>query len=179
VEPLPDFGSATITVVPVPGNAPEDVVVDGEGQIWTGVDDGRIVRISPQSGEATVVGDTGGRPLGLHVARDGRLLICDSPRGLLAMDRTSGTFETLADEVDNRELKFCSNVTETEDGTIYFTESTSAFTYADYMAALLEARGRGSLFRRLLRKTGKETPWPRDSSAATAKPRSRKRKSRK
>ena len=61
-------------------------MVDGEGQIWTGVDDGRIVRISPESGETTVVGDTGGRPLGLHVARDGRLLICDSPRGLLAMD---------------------------------------------------------------------------------------------
>ena len=145
---LPEFASASITVVPVPGDAPEDVVVDAEGRIWTGVVDGRIVRISPDSGEATVVGDTGGRPLGLHVARDGRLLVCDSPRGLLAMDTETGTFETLADEVDNRKLRFCSNVTETADGTIYFTESTSAFTYADYVAAILEARGRGSLFRR-------------------------------
>ena len=148
MDPLPDFGAAEITVVPVPGNAPEDVVVDAEGQIWTGVDDGRIVRISPESGETTVVGDTGGRPLGLHVARDGRLLICDSPRGLLAMDTGTGKFETLVGEVDGRQLRFCSNVTETADGTIYFTESTSAFTYADYMAAILEARGRGSLFRR-------------------------------
>ena len=148
MDPLPDFGAAEITVVPVPGNAPEDVVVDGEGQIWTGVDDGRIVRISPESGETTVVGDTGGRPLGLHVARDGRLLICDSPRGLLAMDTGTGTFETLVDEVDGRKLRFCSNATETPDGTVFFTESTSAFTYADYMGAILEARGRGSLFRR-------------------------------
>jgi sugar lactone lactonase YvrE len=148
VDPLPDFGAAEITVVPVPGNAPEDVVVDGEGRIWTGVDDGRIVRISPDSGETTVVGDTGGRPLGLHVARDGRLLICDSPCGLLAMDPGTGEFETLVDEVDGRQLRFCSNVTETADGTVFFTESTSAFTYADYMAAILEARGRGSLFRR-------------------------------
>jgi sugar lactone lactonase YvrE len=148
VDPLPDFASASITIVGVPGNAPEDVVVDADGQIWTGVDDGRIVRISPESGESTVVGDTGGRPLGLHIARDGRLLICDSPRGLLAMDRSTGRWQTLADHVDNRHLRFCSNVTETADGTIYFTESTSAFTYADYMAAILEARGRGSLFRR-------------------------------
>jgi sugar lactone lactonase YvrE len=148
VDPLPEFRPASITVVPVPGNAPEDVVVDAEGQIWAGVDDGRIVRISPASGEATVVADTGGRPLGLHVARDGRLLICDSPRGLLAMDRDTGELETLVDEVDGRRLQFCSNVTETADGTIYFTESTSAFTYADFMAAILEARGRGSLFRR-------------------------------
>ena len=57
-------------------------------------------------------------------------------------------FETLVDEVDGRRLQFCSNVTETADGTIYFTESTSAFTYADFMGAILEARGRGSLFRR-------------------------------
>jgi sugar lactone lactonase YvrE len=148
VDPLPEFASAPITVVPVPGNAPEDVVVDDDGQIWTGVDDGRIVRISPESGETTVVGDTGGRPLGLHVARDGRLLICDSPRGLLAMDTGSGKFETLVDEVDGRQLRFCSNATETPDGTIYFTESTSAFTYEHSLAGVLEARGRGSLFRR-------------------------------
>jgi sugar lactone lactonase YvrE len=147
VDPLPEVPSANLTVVPVPGNAPEDVVVDGDGQIWTGVDDGRIVRISPD-GRPTVVANTGGRPLGLAVARDGRLLICDSPRGLLAMDTGSGKFETLVEEVDRRHLQFCSNVTEMPDGTLFFTESTSAFTYAHYIGALFEARGRGSLFRR-------------------------------
>ena len=147
VDPLPDFGPADLTVVPVPGNAPEDVVVDAAGNIWTGVDDGRIVRISPD-GQPTVVGETGGRPLGLAVARDGRLLVCDSPRGLLAMDTDSGKFETLVEEVDGRHLQFCSNVTETPDGTIYFTESTSAFTYPHFKGAIMEARPRGSLFRR-------------------------------
>lgn len=147
VDPLPQFASADLTVVPVPGNAPEDVVVDAEGQIWTGVDDGRIVRITPD-GRATVVGTAGGRPLGLHVARDGRLLVCTSPGGLLAMDPGSGTFETLVEEVDGRKLQFCSNVTELADGTIYFTESTSAFTYEHFKGAVLEARPRGSLFRR-------------------------------
>ena len=39
-------------------------------------------------------------------------------------------------------------MTETPDGTIYFTESTSAFTYAHFKGAVLEARPRGSLFRR-------------------------------
>lgn len=147
VDPLPQFASADLTVVPVPGNAPEDVVVDAEGQIWTGVDDGRIVRITPD-GRATVVGTAAGRPLGLHVARDGRLLVCTSPGGLLAMDPGSGTFETLVEEVDGRKLQFCSNVTELADGTIYFTESTSAFTYEHFKGAVLEARPRGSLFRR-------------------------------
>jgi sugar lactone lactonase YvrE len=147
IDALPDLPSAELTVVPVPGNAPEDVVVDAAGNIWTGVDDGRIVRISPE-GRTAVVGNTGGRPLGLAVAKDGRLLVCDSPRGLLAMDTDSGKFETLVEEVDSRHLQFCSNVTEMPDGTIYFTESTSAFTYAHFKGAVLEARPRGSLFRR-------------------------------
>ena len=148
VDPLPDFPAADVTVVPVGGDGPEDIVVDDDGQLWTGLVDGRIVRISPNGGETTVIGETGGRPLGLAVARDGRLLVCTSPGGLLAMDTDTGKFETLVDEVDGRRLQFCSNVTEMPDGTIYFTESTSAFTYAHYMGALFEARGRGSLFRR-------------------------------
>jgi sugar lactone lactonase YvrE len=152
VDTLPDFGPADLTVIPVPGKAPEDVVVDGDGNIWTGVDDRRIVRICPD-GEATVVGETGGRPLGLAVARDGRLLVCTSPGGLLAMNTDSGKFETIVDQVDGRRLQFCSNVTEMPDGTIYFTESTSAFTYANYIGAFFEARGRGSLFR---------ARWPTD-----------------
>jgi sugar lactone lactonase YvrE len=66
--------------------------------------DGRIVRISPDGGEQTVVADTGGRPLGLHVARDGRVLICDCDRGLLALDPRSGTLEVLVDHVEGRPL---------------------------------------------------------------------------
>jgi sugar lactone lactonase YvrE len=99
-----------------------------------------------------VLADTGGRPLGLAVARDGRLLICDSHRGLLALDTVTGVFEELVTEVDvdggRRALTFCSNVVEASDGTIYFTESTSKFHYEYYKGAIVEARGTGSLFRR-------------------------------
>jgi streptogramin lyase len=147
VDPLPDLPGATVTVVPVPGDGPEDVVVDADGQLWAGLLDGRIVRISPDGGERAVVADTGGRPLGMHVARDGRLLICDSYRGLLAMDRASGKLTTLVEAVDGRPLRFCSNVTETSDGTIYFTESTRAFHFEHFLGAILEARGNGGLFR--------------------------------
>ena len=122
-------------------------MVDADGQLWAGLLDGRIVRISPDGGERAVVADTGGRPLGMHVARDGRLLICDSYRGLLAMDRASGKLTTLVEAVDGRPLRFCSNVTETSDGTIYFTESTRAFHFEHFLGAILEARGNGGLFR--------------------------------
>ena len=148
IDPLPKFPSAELTVIPVPGDAPEDVVVDADGNIWTGLIDGRIVRISPDGTGATVVGETGGRPLGLTVARDGRLLICDSPRGLLALDPATGKADVLVDEIDGRKPLFCSNVVELADGTIYFTESAKDFTYAHFKGPILEARGAGTLNRR-------------------------------
>lgn len=147
VDPLPDVPSADVTVVPLPGNGPEDVVVDATGHLWSGLEDGRIVRIPTDRGDPDVVADTGGRPLGMHVARDGRVLICDSYRGLLALHPDSGTLETLAESVAGRPLMFCSNITETSDGTIYFTESTCDYRYEHFQAAVLEGRGRGGLFR--------------------------------
>lgn len=148
VDPLPDFPSADLTVVSVPGDAPEDVVVDGDGQIWAGLIDGKIVRIPPDGDTPVIVAEIGNRPLGLHVARDGRLLICSSPGGLLALDPATGAVEPLVSDVDGRALQFCSNVTELADGTIYFTESTSAFTYEHFLGPIFEARNRGSVFRR-------------------------------
>lgn len=146
VDDLPEFGPVELTIVPMPGDGPEDVVADADGRLWTGLVDGRIVRVAPDGG-ATVVAETGGRPLGMHVARDGRVLICDSHGGLLALDPATGTLSTLVESVQGRPLMFCSNVTETADGTIYFTESTSRFHYEHFGAAVLEARGSGSLFR--------------------------------
>jgi sugar lactone lactonase YvrE len=64
------------------------------------------------------------------------------------MDRTSGNIEVLVDSVDFRPLNFCSNVVELPDGTIYFTQSTAKFTYANFKGAIIEARGDGGLFRR-------------------------------
>lgn len=122
-------------------------MVDTAGFLWTGLEDGRIMRIPTDGGQPTVVTDTGGRPLGLHIARDDRVLICDSHRGLLVLDSTDGTLDVLVESVAGRRLKFCSNVTETADGTVYFTESTSDFTFAQFTAPIVEARARGSLFR--------------------------------
>ena len=146
VDSLPTFPSAQLALIRVPGGEPEDVVVDAEGCLWMGALDGSIVRL-PAGGGPEVVANTGGRPLGLAVARNGRLLICDSPKGLLALNTTTGEIDTLVDSVGGRRLQFCSNVTETADGTVYFTESTSGFTVADYVGAILEARGDGRLHR--------------------------------
>jgi sugar lactone lactonase YvrE len=147
IDALPPQAARPVTVVPVGGAGPEDVVVDADGNLWTGLLDGRVVRCAPDGTGATTVADTGGRPLGLHVARDGRVLICDSHRGLLALDPTSGRIDVLVSAIAGRPLRFCSNVTETADGTIYFTESTSEFGFEHFLGAVLEGRGTGGLYR--------------------------------
>lgn len=144
--PAPDPAPA-LTVVDIPGTAPEDVVAGADGTIFTGVEDGRIIAIDPGGGPR-VLTDTGGRPLGLAVTRDGRLLICDSHRGLLRCDPATGQLESLVTEVAGRNLTFCSNAVEAADGTIFFTESTDRFHYEHYKGSVIEARGSGSLFAR-------------------------------
>lgn len=142
-DPTPLLG-----VVDIPGTAPEDVVAAADGSIWTGVEDGRIIRVNPDGSHPQVVADTGGRPLGLAFTHDGALLICDSHRGLLRCEPKTGQLTTLVSEVAGTPLTFCSNAVESSDGTIYFTESTNRFHYEQYKAAVIEARGSGSLLRR-------------------------------
>ncbi|MGY4710290.1 SMP-30/gluconolactonase/LRE family protein [Mycolicibacterium sp. CBM1] len=146
VAPLPEFGPAELTIVGLPGAQPEDIVLDADGALWTGLVDGRVVRIDADGG-TTTVGTTTGRPLGMTVSRDGRLLIATSPGGLVAMDRGTGELTVLVESVAGRRLQFCSNVAELPDGTIYFTESTAKFSFEHFKGAILESRGDGALFR--------------------------------
>ena len=121
------------------GTGPEDVVIDGDGSVWTGVADGRIVRW--RGGDRTaaeVVADTHGRPLGLELHPDGRLVVCDADRGLLALDPATGSLEVLADRVGGRCLRFTNNAAVAADGRVFFTDSSTRTTVHDYRRDLLE-----------------------------------------
>jgi sugar lactone lactonase YvrE len=135
-----------LTVLHVNGHGTEDVVVDDKGQVFTGVDDGRILRLTADGRRLDTIADTGGRPLGIELHPDGRLLICDAFRGLLLADRASGDIEVLVPA--GPELLFCNNAAVTGDGTIYFTDSSSRFDLRHYKADLIEHSGTGRLLRR-------------------------------
>lgn len=147
---------------PLVGGPAEDVVVDADGRhLLVGVDDGGILRIDPATGAFRRIADTGGRPLGLLSARDGSLLVCDADRGLLRITDLpepgdastgapagTGTVTVLVAEADGVPLRFCSNVTEEADGTLWITQSSTRFSFPQYMGAVLEHRGSGRLLRR-------------------------------
>ncbi|MFE9369938.1 SMP-30/gluconolactonase/LRE family protein [Streptomyces sp. NPDC006711] len=131
---------------------PEDVVFDREGRVLTGVDDGRVLRIVLPGARrpATIeqVGHTHGRPLGLELLPDGRLLVCDAHRGLLRLDPEGNrSAEVLADSVAGSPLRFCSNAVAATDGTIYFTVSSRRHGLDDWLSDILEHEPTGLLVR--------------------------------
>lgn len=132
----------------LPAAGPEDVVLDTQGRVLTGLADGRVVRVDPADGSVQTLAETGGRPLGLEVCPDGSVLVCDSRRGLLRID-TSGAVEVLVASVDDGPLNFASNVVFDEtDGSMYFSASTRRFDLEHYLGDILEHSGTGRLFRR-------------------------------
>ena len=88
-----------IGVGQLPG--PEDVELDAEGNIYTGLADGRIVRIRKDTGAIETVRSTGGRPLGLRFGKEGVLYVADTDKGLLSIDR-EGRISVLATEAEGR-----------------------------------------------------------------------------
>lgn len=142
-QPLPPM-----RVIPIPGTGPEDVAVDADGWIVTGVEDGRIWRLSPDGLRINQLADTGGRPLGIEIFPDGDLLVCDAYKGLLRVDRASGGLTTLVSQLAGEPLGVCNNAAIAADGTIYFSDSSQRFGLEHYRADLLEHSGTGRLLRR-------------------------------
>ncbi|MBO0840226.1 MAG: SMP-30/gluconolactonase/LRE family protein [Sciscionella sp.] len=131
-----------LNLLPVNGIGPEDVLVDDNGDVFTGVDDGRILRLAGR--DVHTIADTSGRPLGIEHAGDGRLIVCDAERGLLRVDPTRGVIETLLERTANG-IGVCNNAAVGADGCVYFSDSSQRFPLRDWMADLWEHSGTGRL----------------------------------
>lgn len=136
-----------LEIVRVPGIGPEDVVLDAQGRIITGLSDGRILRISEEGRRIDTIANTHGRPLGIELFPDGRLLVCDARVGLLRVDPESGQVEVLLNQVAGKRLLFCNNAAIAGDGTIYFSDSSRRHGIDYWRADIVEHSGTGRLLR--------------------------------
>jgi sugar lactone lactonase YvrE len=137
-----------VTLIPIGGHGPEDVVLDAQGRIYTGVDDGRILRYTSDGSGTVTIADTGGRPLGLELYGDDELLICDARAGLLVVPLAGGTPSVLATSALGLDFVFCNNAAVASDGTIYFTDSSRRFGIDNWRDDLIEQTAGGRLLRR-------------------------------
>lgn len=135
-------------LIPLPGVGPEDVVMDAEGWLLVGVDDGGLLRVDPASGEVRVLAQLEGRPLGLEVERDGHVLACVSPGGVVRIDPATGAVTALITSFEGKPLPFCSNVVAAADGSLFVSTSSARYTIRQWRLDIVEHRPSGVLLRR-------------------------------
>jgi sugar lactone lactonase YvrE len=126
-------------------SGPEDVVVDSEGRIYGGTQDGKIVRIL-KDGNVETFAETGGRPLGLAFDSKGRLIVADAYKGLLSVD-AAGKITVLTNGAEGVPFKFTDHLDIASDGTIYFTDASFKYQQNEYLFDLLESRPNGRFLR--------------------------------
>jgi sugar lactone lactonase YvrE len=102
---------------------PEATVVSSSGDFYVSSGNGSILKIDNSKKEYHHMVHTGGRPLGLAFAKDGRLLVADALIGLLAVDLNSRSIEIVCNFAGGKPVRFANAVTVAQDGTIFFSDS--------------------------------------------------------
>jgi sugar lactone lactonase YvrE len=129
--------------IEVGGRGPETAAVDARGRLYTGLEDGRIVRVTPAGALEDFV-TTGGRPLGLVWDGNGNLLVADAHRGLLSVS-LEGKVTVLATEHRGLPFRFTDDLDIAPDGVVYFSDASHRFGVEQYVLDLLEHRPNGRL----------------------------------
>ena len=150
------------------GQGPEDVTIK-DGYAYTGLEDGRIVRVRIDGQTATgpapigpvmpggpppatmpagameQVANTGGRPLGLQHDPFGNLVVADAKQGLLAINPQRRIFP-VAKAYGGVPLRFVDDLDIAKDGTIYFSDASQRFGIEEFMLDIFEGQATGRLF---------------------------------
>jgi len=126
---------------------PEALLLDTQGLLISGLHDGRIIRTSPDSPTLEVLANTGGRPLGMALHPDGRLIIADGVKGLLALD-PQRQLTVLSASANGVPFGFTNDVTIDAGGRYaYFSDASSRWGYGQDGEAVIEHGGDGRLLR--------------------------------
>lgn len=127
------------------GEGPEAVTPGPDGFLYTGLQDGWIVRFRADGrGPVARVAQTGGRPLGMQFDGQGHLIVADAFRGLLSVapDRT---ITPLVEAVDGRRLLFPNALAITADGAVWFSDASQRFDQHHWRLDFWEGRATGRL----------------------------------
>ena len=134
----------TGSTTPGSGYAPEDVALDAQNRIYSGVDDGRVMRLQADGTGPEVFSNTHGRPLGLAFDSSGNLIVADALKGLLSI-APDGSVTVLTTAADGLPFGCTNDLDVAADGTIYFTDASSKFPLTNFTADILEHGPNGRL----------------------------------
>jgi ribose transport system permease protein len=133
--------------------APEDVILDRNDNLYAGSRHGDIMRfLAPDYETMEVFAHIGGQPLGMAFDRQDNLYVCIGGMGLYLI-RPDGTVEKATDETnrsltsvnDDSRLRLADDLDITDDGLIFFSEATVRYEMDEWPIDGLEARGNGRI----------------------------------
>jgi ribose transport system permease protein len=133
--------------------APEDVILDRDDNLYAGSRHGDIIRFfAPDYERIEVYAHIGGQPLGLAFDRDDNLHVCIGGMGLYRVtpDRrvelvTDETNRSLSSINDDSRLRLADDLDIADDGRIFFSEATVRYEMHEWPVDGLEARGNGRI----------------------------------
>ncbi|MFC4271815.1 ABC transporter permease [Sneathiella chungangensis] len=133
--------------------APEDVILDKNDNLYAGSRHGDIIRfLAPDYEEMEVFAHIGGQPLGMAFDRQDNLYVCIGGMGLYKID-PDGKVEKATDETnrsiysvnDDSRLRLADDLDITDEGLIFFSEATVRYEMDEWPVDGLEARGNGRI----------------------------------
>ncbi|QNK73001.1 SMP-30/gluconolactonase/LRE family protein [Variovorax sp. PAMC28562] len=133
--------------------APEDVILDREDNLYAGSRHGDIIRFfSPDYERMEIFAHIGGQPLGMAFDREDNLYVCVGGMGLYRVtpqqkvervtDETNRSWSSIND--DSR-LRLADDLDIADDGRVFFSEATVRYEMDEWPVDGLEARGNGRI----------------------------------
>jgi sugar lactone lactonase YvrE len=135
-----------IKILSSTGPGPESVAASSDGWLYTGLQDGRVVRMHADGTRLETFARTGGRPLGLKFDVQRNLIVADAFRGLNSIS-PDGRLTVLADSVAGERMLFVNDLAIAADGVIWFSDSSRRFDQHHWIFDFWEARPTGRLLR--------------------------------
>jgi sugar lactone lactonase YvrE len=115
---------------------PEHIAIGPDGKLYAAMESGNLVRMNPDGANQEVFANTGGRVLGFAFDAEGRMIVADAMKGLLAIgaDRQA---TVLTDRVSADDpIRYADAVVVAPGGTIYFTDASTRFAPAVWGSTL-------------------------------------------
>ncbi|MCW5231394.1 ABC transporter permease [Verminephrobacter eiseniae] len=133
--------------------APEDVILDRDDNLYAGSRHGDVIRFfAPDYERMEVYAHIGGQPLGLAFDRQDNLHVCVGGMGLYRIT-PERVVERVSDETnrswasinDDSRLRLADDLDIADDGRIFFSEATVRYEMHEWPIDGLEARGNGRI----------------------------------
>jgi sugar lactone lactonase YvrE len=135
-----------LRLLPDVGQGPESVAIDRDGRLYTGLQDGRVVRMLADGSAVETFVQTGGRPLGMKFDAGGNLIVADAFCGLLSVS-PERKVTVLADRVNGERMLFPNDLAIARDGAVWFSDASRRFDQHHWILDFLEGRPTGRLLR--------------------------------